>query len=375
MYKLTTSLILFLFSLQVVAQDTSGKRTEAATLEGNNPLINRPKTPKPPFNYYSEEITFYNAKDKITLAGTLTLPRKRGKFPVVIIISGSGPQNRDGEVFGHKPYWVIADYLTRNGIGVLRFDERGVEKSEGNFKTATIEKFASDVKAAITFLKDRKGIKRSKIGLIGHSLGGTIAPKVASESKDIKYIVLLAGPGVNGYQLLLDQKAAGERLMGYSESTIAQSQSFIKPAYDIIINSKLDHSALKDSLNSFYFNKLGNLFPEPRRKKFVNQITRPEVLSIIKSKPALYLAKVTCPVLALNGSKDFQVAAKTNLQIIKQTLNENGNNQVTTMELNNLNHLFQECETGALSEYTQIEQTISPSVLEIIKDWITKQTK
>ncbi len=337
--------------------------------------LNRPQEPKPPFDYYSEEVTFLNNDDKISLNGTLSLPKKSGMFPVVIIISGSGPQNRDGAMFGHKPYFVIADYLTKNGIGVLRFDERGVGKSDGDFQTATINEFSSDIKSAINYLKTREEVNTKKIGLIGHSIGGIIAPKVASQNKDINFIVLLAGPGIDGDELMLSQKAALERIMGYNEMQIAQGQALMKGGYDIIVSSDLDNSKLKDSINSFYKNKYGNLFPENQRKNLVDQITSYEVVSLIKSKPSLYLSKVKCPVLAINGSKDFQVPAKENLEAIKKTLEENGNNDVKTVEFDNLNHLFQECETGALNEYSEIEQTISPPVLVLVSEWINEQTK
>jgi alpha/beta superfamily hydrolase len=337
--------------------------------------LNRPQEPKPPFDYYSEDLTFENKKDEITLSGTLTLPQKNGNFPVVIIISGSSPQNRDGEMLGHKPYFVIADYLTKNGIGVLRFDERGVGESEGDFETATIKDFSSDVSAAINYLKNREEVNSSKIGLIGHSIGGIVAPKIASKNKDVRYIVLLAGPGINGDKLMLSQKATLERIMGLNEMQIAQGQELVKGAYDIIVNSDVDNSALKDSINSFYLNKYGKLMSDNQRKGLVDQITTYEVVSLIKSKPSSYLSKVKCPVLALNGSKDFQVPAKENLEAIKRIVEESGNNNVVTIELENLNHLFQECKTGAGNEYAQIEQTISPIVLELITEWIQEQTK
>lgn len=337
-------------------------------------VLNRPQEPKPPFNYYSEDITF-NSSDDLKLQGTLTLPKKDGIFPVAIIISGSGPQNRDGEMFGHKPYYVIADQLTKNGIGVLRFDERGVGKSEGNFNIATIEELSADIKSAINYLKTRNDVNVSKIGLIGHSIGGIIAPKVASEINDVDFIVLMAAPGINGDKLMLSQKATLERTMGMNELQIAQGQELVKGAYDIIVSTNLDNQALKDSLNSFYINKYGKMFPEVQRETLVNQITGNEVLSLIKSKPSKYLEKVNCPVLAINGNKDFQVPSKENLNAIKDAIEKNGNNDVTIIELGNLNHLFQECNTGISSEYSEIEQTISPDVLDLITDWIKKQIK
>jgi alpha/beta superfamily hydrolase len=336
--------------------------------------LNRPQEPKPPFDYESEDVTFINTIDNLKLAGTLTLPKKKGKHPVVIIISGSGPQNRDGDMFGHKPYYVLADQLTSNGIGVLRFDERGVGVSEGNFETASIKELSTDVTSAITYLKSRNDINVSKIGLIGHSIGGIIAPKVATESNDISYIVLLAAPGVNGDELMLSQKAAMERIMGFNEIQIAQSSTLVKGAYNIIVNSNLDNTSLKDSLNSHYINIYGKMIPDNQRKSLVDQITNYEVVSLIKSKPSEYLEQVKCPVLALNGSKDFQVPATENLKAIKNAIEKNGNKNVRTVTFENLNHLFQECKTGASSEYSEIEETMSFGVLDLVTAWIKEQT-
>ncbi|RSK41344.1 alpha/beta hydrolase family protein [Mangrovimonas spongiae] len=335
-------------------------------------ILNRPQEPKPPFNYYSEDVTF-KTSDNLKLAGTLTLPKEKGKFPVVIIISGTGPQNRDGEMFNHKPYYVIADQLTKNGIGVLRFDERGVGKSKGNFDTTTIAVSASDIKSAINYLKTRTDVNVKKIGLIGHSIGGIVAPKVASEINDINFIVLMAAPGVNGDKLMLSQKAALERTMGMNELQIAQGQELVKGAYDIVVSTNLDNQVLKDSLNSFYINKYGKMFPENQRIGLVNQITKNEILSLIRSKPSEYLEKVACPVLAINGNKDFQVPSKENLNAIKMATKKSGNKNVKTVEFENLNHLFQKCNTGMSSEYSQIEQTIAPEVLDLITNWVKEQ--
>jgi len=336
--------------------------------------LNRPQEPKPPFSYYSEDIIF-NTADNLKLKGTLTLPKKDGKFPTVIIISGSGPQNRDGEMYGHKPYFVIADELTKKGIGVFRFDERGVGKSEGNFETSTINVQSADIISAIEYLKTRKEVNNKKIGLLGHSIGGVVAPKVASENKSVNFIILLAAPGVNGDELMLSQKAALEKAMGLNEIQVSQGRELVKGAYDIIVNSVLDKQALKDSINSFYINKYGKMFPENQREALVEQITGNEFLSLIKSKPSEYLEKIKCPVLAINGDKDFQIPSKENLSAIRTSLEKNGNNKVKIVELENLNHLFQESNTGMSNEYAEIEQTISPKVLELITDWIIEQTK
>lgn len=359
---------------EIIGNLYKGNSPVSLNLHQGEIILNRPQEPKPPFDYYSENITFISS-DNLKMEGTLTLPEKKGKFPVVIIISGSGPQNRDGEIFGHKPYYVIADQLTKNGIGVLRFDERGVGKSEGNFETASISVLSSDINSAITYLKTRKEVNNKKIGLVGHSIGGIIAPKVASENKDVNFIVLLAAPAINGDELMLLQKATLERMMGLNELQISQGQEIVKGAYDIIVNSNLENQFLKDSIHSFYVNKYGNMLPKNQRNAVIEQITGNEILSLIKSKPSEYLEKIKCPVLALNGDKDFQVPAKENLSALKNSFEKNGNKDVKIVELENLNHLFQESKTGMSSEYSEIEQTISPKVLELITNWIIEQTE
>ena len=326
--------------------------------------LKRPQEPKEPFNYYSEDIVFKNDTDHLTLFGTLTLPNKTGKFPAVLIISGSGPHNRDGEMFSHKPYLVLADHLTKNGIAVLRYDERGVGKSEGNFEDTKLEQFKTDVEMAIDFLKNRKEIDRKSIGLIGHSIGGIIAPTIASKRKDIDFLVLLAAPGVDGDILMIQQKASKERLMGLNEQQIIQSADAVKGAYDIIKNSEM---------NNHFIVKYNGQLPENQRKGLVDQITSFEMVGIIQSKPSKYLKELECPVLALNGSKDFQISSKENLLAIENSLPKSSRNKF--VELEGLNHLFQDSNTGDISEYSEIEETFSPKALTLITDWIKKQTE
>lgn len=344
-------------------------------LKRGNIKLNRPQEPKPPFSYYSEEVTFQSLADKTNLKGTLTLPKKEGKYPVVIIISGSGPQDRNGAMFGHNLYWVIADQLTKNGIGVLRFDDRGVGESGGKVEQTNIETNSADVKGAIAYLKTRKDIITSKIGLTGHSIGGIVAPKVATETKDVNYMILMAGPGLDGDKLMLSQKAASERLLGIPEDQIMQGQELIKGAYDIIINSKSDTDGIKTEVAAYFKEKIGTMVPESQIISITEQITGNEVFSLIESKPSQYLSKIKCPVLAINGSKDFQVPAKDNLAAIKKAVEGGSNTKVETIEMEGLNHLFQESKTGALSEYAEIEQTISPVALNAMTLWILQQIK
>jgi pimeloyl-ACP methyl ester carboxylesterase len=346
--------------------------------------IDRPQEPSKPYPYYTEEITFKNNQAQVTLAGTLTLPSTAGNYAAVILISGSGAQNRDEETSGHKPFLIIADHLTKHGIAVLRYDDRGVGKSTGNFKSATTVDFASDVASAVEFLKKRKEIHRDKIGLIGHSEGGMIAPMVASNSKDVSFIVLLAGPGIEIRKLLLMQQQLIAKADGVSESDINKYILPIhKEAYRIISESS-DSRILKAEIvkliEQFYEDTPSNLLPSDMSKEEVLSTQSDKWSSewfrnFLNYDPVPILERVTCPVLALNGEKDLQVTPKENLSAISEALKRGGNSSVTVKELPNLNHLFQDCETGSPAEYPVIDQTFSPVALKEITDWILKQVR
>lgn len=345
-------------------------------------ISTKPQEPIKPYPYYSEEVSFENIIDKITLAGTLTLPEKEGEFPVVVLISGSGPQNRDEELLGHKPFLVLSDHLTRNGIAVLRFDDRGTSESKGDFKTATSLDFAKDVESAIIYLKTRKEINKNRMGLIGHSEGGIIAPMVAERSKDISFIVLLAGTGIPGDQLLLlQQKLIGEAY-GENNEELQKSLEINKGAFDLVVKSS-NIATLKSELETYIKQALKDI-PESERpeniseedfvKIQVEQLTNPWMHYFLRYNPAIILEKVKCPVLAINGEKDLQVPAKINLESIKKALEKGGNKNVKAIEIPNLNHLFQECKTGSPEEYAEIEQTFSPKALMEIANWIIQQS-
>jgi len=345
--------------------------------------IIRPQEPTKPYSYYSEDVTFENKKAGLVLAGTLTLPSKNGIFPVVVLISGSGPQNRDEELLGHKPFLILSDYLTKNGIAVLRFDDRGTALSKGDFKTATSVDFSTDVEAGVQYLKTRKEINKSKIGLIGHSEGGIIAPMVASRSNDISFIVLLAGTGIPGDQLLLLQQKLIGKALGISEDDLLKNEITNKKAFEIVTKST-NSEQLKSDLSNYIKQNLKENpnaeIPEGMSEEDfvqlqINQITSPWMQYFIKYDPAPTLEKVKCPVLAINGEKDLQVPPKENLEAIKKALEKGGNKNVTTKELPNLNHLFQECETGSPNEYAIIEQTFSPIALTEILNWIRKHVE
>ncbi len=341
--------------------------------------LKRPQNPSLPYPYYTEDVYFTNKKDNIILAGTLTLPKKEGKFPVVVLISGSGPQNRDEELMGHKPFLVLADYLTRNGIGVLRFDDRGTNLSKGDFSTATSFDFANDVEAAVEYLKSNQHADIKNIGLIGHSEGGIIAPIVAARNKSVAFIVLMAGTGISGGELLLLQQELIARGMGTSESEIKSTQRINKDIF-ALVNSYNNQDTLKTRISNYLQSspEIGEMMKSQGKssEELINtqlkQIMTPWMLNFIRYNPALILEKVKCPVLAINGNKDTQVPSNVNLPAIEKALKKGGNKNITIKELNGLNHLFQECKTGLPSEYAEIEQTISPVALETIKDWVKK---
>jgi alpha/beta superfamily hydrolase len=346
-------------------------------------ILKRPQEPTKPYSYYSEDVTFQNTKANISLSGTLTLPKKNGFFPSVILITGSGPQNRNEELLGHKPFLVISDYLTKKGIAVLRYDDRGIGDSKGNFKTATTVDFATDVESAINYLQTRKEINKNKIGLVGHSEGGLIASIVASKSKDISFIVLLAGTGIQGDKLLLLQQKLISRAKGISETDIKKSNQTNVKLFEIVIQSNDNQkfktdltNHIKETLKSDTSIEIPNgLTKEEFISIQVNQISNPWIQYFIKFNPATVLEKVKCPVLAVNGEKDLQVPSKENLTAIKNALKIGGNENVTIKEFPRLNHLFQECKTGLPNEYAKIEQTFSPIVLTEISNWILNQIK
>ncbi len=345
--------------------------------------IKRPDEPVKPYPYYSEEVTFENTKDNITLAGTLTLPKKEGKFPVVVLITGSGPQNRDEELMGHKPFLVLSDYLTRHGIGVLRYDDRGTFASKGNFATSTTFDFATDVESAVKYLKTRKEVDQKHIGLIGHSEGGIIAPMVAVNSSDVSFIVLMAGTGISGGDILLLQQELIGRASGLKEVDLVKTKEINRDAYKIITNTT-DTTILKTNLTNYLKSKFKdipgmeipkNMTQDEVIQAQINILTSPWMLNFIRYTPAPMLEKVKCPVLAINGSKDLQVPSVVNLPAIENALKKGGNTKSTIKELPGLNHLFQECTTGLPKEYSEIEQTISPKALETMTDWILDTTK
>jgi pimeloyl-ACP methyl ester carboxylesterase len=342
----------------------------------------RPQEPEKPYPYRAEEVRFENKEDSLTLAGTLTLPNEAGPYPAVILISGSGAQNQDEEVFGHKPFLVLADHLTRNGIAVLRYDDRGTAESTGNHSTATTKNFAADVLSAVNYLKRRKEIDQKYIGLIGHSEGGIIAPMVANWSGDVAFLVLLAGTGVPGRENSLMQ---AQTMRDFDVPDEEAYKQFTKKTLEIASSDK-DLSVLKKELTRHYKNseeviqsQLQSQFPEGTFDTFITQLVeaslRPWARFFFNYNPADELRKVSVPVLSLSGSNDVQVPADLNQPAIQKALEEGGNTNFTIKVLPNLNHMFQESKTGAIGEYAEIEQAFAPVALNEITSWIKVHLK
>ncbi len=342
----------------------------------------RPQEPQEPFPYDVHAVHFENAAAGVKLAGTLTIPRGTGPFPCVVMVTGSGPQDRDESLLGHRPFLVIADHLTRNGIAVLRYDDRGVAQSKGAFATATSDDFAQDALAAIAFLKTRKGIDGAHLGIVGHSEGGLIAPMCAVRSKDVAFIVMLAGPGMRGAELLALQGKliriaegvpadaaelqAGESVEIYAMVAAGKSDDEVKAAMRVVALRQLKRDTEMGAMSD---EELARKVDEVVAEQSA-ELLRPWFRRFLAYDPRVDLEKVTCPVLALNGEKDLQVPPKENLALIEAALHVAGNTDFTTKELAGLNHLFQTCTTGSPSEYGQIEETFSPQALDLIAKWI-----
>jgi pimeloyl-ACP methyl ester carboxylesterase len=328
----------------------------------------RPQNPVKPYPYREEDLTYENPVAGIRLAGTLTIPQGKGPFPAVALITGSGPQDRDEALMGHKPFLVLADYLTRRGIAVLRTDDRGTAKSGGVFSTATTADFATDTEAAVAYLKTRPEVDARKIGLIGHSEGGVIAPMVAARNKDVAFIVMMAGSGVPGDQIIVAQVVAGNEAAGMSRDQAQQAGQMERKILDVVEQEK-DETVLKQKLRDL----LGPGMADAQFDTVYRQLTSAWYRYFLTYDPAPALRKLTCPVLAINGSKDTQVPPQQNLPAIRKALEEGGNKHFEAIELPGLNHLFQTAKTGAVSEYQQIEETISPVALQKMGDWILEK--
>ncbi|HWQ55215.1 MAG TPA: alpha/beta fold hydrolase [Bryobacteraceae bacterium] len=334
------------------------ERTESA-IESS-----RPQEPRKPYPYDEREVNFEYSGVK--LAATLTLPRTKGPHPAVLLLTGSGAQDRNESAMGHRPFLVLADFLTRRGIAVLRADDRGVGGSTGNLSAASLEDLASDALAGVAWLKARPEIDPARVGLIGHSEGGVVAALAAGRSRDVSFVVLMAGTGLPGDQVVLSQVERLSKAGGVPPEMVAQSLAIQRKLFDILKHEPDNAIALE---------KMGAALPEAARKMKqveLKMMTSVSYRSFIGTDPAAALVKVKSPVLALAGELDTQVPPDENLPAIAAALKRN--RRANTLRLPGLNHLFQKAKTGSISEYRHIEETINPAALDAVGEWIAKQT-
>ena len=351
------------------------KRTEKA------PTLGRPQDPQKPYPYSEEEVSYENSIDKVKLAGTLTLPPSKEPVPAVVLITGSGGQDRNETIMGHRPFLVLADHLTRRGIAVLRVDDRGIGGSAPGSPKATSENYAEDVLAGVAFLKGRKEINPLRIGLVGHSEGGMIAPIAAIRSKDVAFIVMMAGIGQTGADVVLMQGDLLQKASGSDPDMIIQVRKAFEQIF-AILKAQKDNAVAEKEIRDSVASQMANM-TEAQKKAFA------PVLATINAQMKMYvsdwfryfllfnpgpiLAQVRIPVLAIVGEKDLQVPPKENLALIEAALKKGGNKNYTILLMPGLNHLFQTARTGLPGEYGVIEETISPATLQTISDWILKQ--
>jgi uncharacterized protein len=328
----------------------------------------RPQNPVKPYPYREEDVLYENKVSGLKLGATLTIPAGKGPFPAVILITGSGTQDRDESIMGHKPFLVLADHLTRKGIIVLRADDRGAGKSGGGSANDTSADFATDVEAGMAFLKTQPEVDPHKIGLIGHSEGGIIAPIVVVHNPDVAFIVMMAGTGMPGDEILVEQVRLLSEASGASHEA-AEINAVAEREVLTIVKQEKNTETLESKLRE----KLGKTMPELQVNDAIKTLEFPWFRFFLEYNPATNLSKVRCPVLAINGEKDTQVSPKQNLPAIQKALESGGNKNITVAELPGLNHLFQTAKTGSPSEYSDIEETLSPIALEMISGWILKQ--
>ncbi|MFI5152373.1 MAG: alpha/beta hydrolase family protein [Chitinophagales bacterium] len=352
-------------------------------------ILSRPQTPKPPFPYASEDVEYDNRNKTLHYGATLTTPPGNGPFPAVVMITGSGAQNRDEELLGHKPFAVIADYLSRKGVMVLRVDDRGIGKSSGSFDSSNSSDFARDVNTSVDYLKTIPKVDLKKIGLIGHSEGGMIAPMVASQRNDIDFIILLAGPGEKIIKLMEEQSAALLQSSGINKDEISSYSRF----YPIMVHSTIDAkddaearqqltAALEEWKKSTPKNHVlatTGISNDSTQYKFVEGTTqvmrKPWFMYFMQFDPTPYLEGLSCKVLALNGEKDLQVLPDPNLQGIEAALKKSKSKLFEVHKIPGLNHLFQDCKKCTIQEYGQLEETFSPVALDMMGTWINKNVK
>ncbi|MFY0254242.1 alpha/beta hydrolase family protein [Chitinophaga sp. 30R24] len=339
-------------------------------------LYKRPQEPKPPYPYYTEAVKFYNTKDGVSLSGTFTRPAAMGKYPVVVMLNGSGPQTRDDEMAGHKLFLVIADYFARNGIATLRYDDRGIGASSGDFDTSDIYGFARDAAAAMAYVKARKDVDPHSVGLLGHSEGAIVAQIVAANNPAVAFVISMAGVGLPGRELIDQQAFIKGKLEGKPDSLIEADRQRMKPYWDLLAsdsNIAVVKPKAQQLIRELYRSSGEEVKKEVSEEDMVQSANlSPEAISILRYQPLTWLKQIKCPFMAINGTEDLQVDATSNLNAIQRALTENGNQMVTVRKFNGLNHLFQRCKTCTTSEYGELEQTIDPLVPEFMAHWIVQ---
>lgn len=340
-------------------------------------LYRRPQDPHPPFSYRQEDVIFDGAGKDIALAGAFTRPAdSTRRYPVVILIGDAGAQNRNGELMGHKPYAVIADHFAKNGLAALRLDDRGTGGSSGRYDDATLDDLAGDIRSALAYLRSRKDVDAQHIGLLGHGEGAAIAQIVAAGNDSVAFVASLAGPGLSGRERLQEQLDQIVRSAQPTDTITRDAVKYYKPYFDLLATEK-DPSVVRtrgrEYLTSVY-RHFRDLKMSIGEKDFVEGSlaaqTTPHILSLNRYTPADFLARVKCPVLAVNGTKDVQMEANRNLEAIDSALIKGGNRTVTVRKLDGLNHMFQRCNTCTVEEYGTLDQTIDPLALEFITKWI-----
>lgn len=326
------------------------------TLKPGKLVVKRPQTPVPPFPYKEEGVSFTNAQ--YTFNGTLTLPENYSKnTPVVLMVTGSGQQNRDEELFSHKPFAVIADALARQGIASLRYDDRGWGDKSVNFADFTTDDFRQDAAAAIPLLRKRF----NKVGILGHSEGGTIAMMLAAEGK-ADFIVSLAGMAISGKETLIMQNRQAMSAIGLPKEMVDSYCNSISKALDEIASGKKASEINIDDVPQAL---------KPITTKALQQADTPYIRHFLTVDVGKLLPKIKCPVLALNGTKDTQVDCDANTTRIEKGL---ANCKHSIKKIDGVNHMFQHCNTGIVTEYQQIEETIAPEVLQVVAKWIKSES-
>lgn len=345
----------------------------------------RPQTPHPPYPYNSDSVTYDNADHTVQFGATLTWPKTGKACPAILLITGSGTQDRDETILGHKPFAVIADYLTRRGYAVLRVDDRGAGLTRGDAQSATVADLAKDVEAGLAYLKTRREINPHRLGLLGHSEGAMVAPMVAARDKDVRFIVLLASPAVGGLQTIVWQSVEPLKRAGEPKALVEGSATLEKTILEAAM-ATADSSVFMARVSPAYRTWYASA-PDSLRTRYSAQYQSPDAfLSQLRYQTPILLSpgyrfflsysplpdfrRLTCPVLALDGEQDVQVDCKTNLDLIQKTLTEAGNRHFETKALPGLNHLFQHCRTCTVQEYIQLKETISPGALQLIGDWL-----